>query len=299
MQIAVTGSTGLIGSALVSLLKAKGQSVRRLVRDQRLAGTDQVFWDPVAGKLDPALLTGTEAIVHLAGENIVGRWTARKKVRIRDSRVNGTRLLADALARMESPPRILLSASAIGFYGNRGDELITEQAEAGSGFLPEVCREWEAATGPAAGRGIRVASLRFGVVLSPAGGALAKMLPPFRMGLGGRLGNGAQYMSWITLDDAVEAIHHTLVTDSLTGPVNLVSPGSVTNRDFTRILARVLRRPALLPMPAAAARLLFGEMAEALLLGGARVDPARLRASSFPFRHPELDGALRELLGRT
>jgi uncharacterized protein (TIGR01777 family) len=238
-------------------------------------------------------------VVHLAGANIAaGRWTPARKAEIRDSRVEGTRSLCQALARLAHPPQVLASASAVGFYGDRGTETLTEESVAGTGFLPGVCQAWEAAAEPATRVGIRVVHLRFGMILSPAGGALRKMLLPFRLGGGGRVGSGAQFVSWIAIDDVLGAIEHVLREESLHGPVNVVAPESVTNAEFTRSLGRVLRRPTLIPLPAFAARLAFGEMADALLLASARVMPARLRASGYRFRFPELEGALRHLLGR-
>jgi hypothetical protein len=272
--------------------------VARLVRALPTAGGD-IPWDPAAGRLDPARLEGLDAVVHLAGENIAGRWTAAKKARIRSSRVEGTRLLAEALAGLKRPPKTLLCASAIGYYGDRGAELLREESPAGTGFLAEVCREWEAAARPAAEKGLRVVHLRIGVVLSPAGGALARMLMPFKLGLGGRIGSGSQFMSWIASDDLSGVIRHALTTESLRGPVNAVAPQAVTNLEFTQTLGRVLRRPTPFPMPAFAARLAFGEMAEALLLASARVEPTRLVASGYRFRAPELEGALRHLLGKS
>jgi hypothetical protein len=251
----------------------------------------------MAGSIDTSGLQGVEAVVHLAGENIAERWTAAKKANIRDSRANGTRVLCEALTGLTPLPKVLVSASAIGYYGDRGAEVLTEDSASGSGFLAEVCRAWEVATEPAHQRGIRVVRLRFGVVLSAAGGALAKMLPPFRLGLGGTLGSGRQYMSWIALDDAVGAIHHAVVTEPLQGPTNAVAPQPVTNQAFTKALGSVLRRPTLLPLPAFAARLIFGEMADELLLASTRVQPAKLQASGYSFRYPELEGALRHVLG--
>ena len=299
MQIAVSGSSGLIGSALVSVLTAGGHRVFRLVRGIA-PGADSIRWDPGVGVRDVALAEGLDAGVHLAGENIgAGRWTARRKAEIRQSRIEGTRRLSESLARLARRPKALVSASAIGFYGDRGAEALNEDSPPGNDFLAQVCREWEKATAPAAKAGIRVVNLRFGVVLSPAGGALRKMLLPFRMGAGGRIGSGRQFMSWIALDDAVGAIRHALITESLAGPVNAVAPSPVTNTEFTRTLARVLRRPAIAPLPAFAARLAFGEMADALLLSSQRVLPTRLQASGYTFRFPDLEGALRHLLGRT
>ena len=298
MNILVTGASGLIGSALVSALTAAGHGVTRLVRSQPKSGEKAVRWDPMAGTIDPRAFEGVDAVVHLAGENIAARWTPAQKVKIRDSRVKGTQVLSEALARLASPPKVLVSASAIGYYGDRGTEILTEDSAPGAGFLAEVCRAWEAATEPARQHGMRVVRLRFGIVLSAAGGALPKMLPPFRLGLGGVLGSGQQYMSWIALDDAVGAIQHAVVTDALQGPVNAVAPQAVTNQEFTKTLGKVLGRPTVFPLPAFAARLMFGEMADELLLASARVQPAKLLASGFSFRYPELESALRHLLGQ-
>ncbi|HTX53150.1 MAG TPA: TIGR01777 family oxidoreductase [Candidatus Baltobacteraceae bacterium] len=296
MHIAVTGSRGLLGSALIPSLTSSGNRVTRLLRSGAL-GLDDVAWNPSQGLTDPSRLDAVDAVVHLAGENIAaGRWTPARKAAIRSSRVDATRTLCEGLARLPHPPRILLSASAVGFYGNRGDEILTEASPGGTGFLAAVCREWEAATGLASRTGIRVVQLRFGMILSEAGGALRKMATVIRLGAGGRVGSGTQCISWIAIDDAVGAIRHVLSDASVQGPVNVVAPESVTNAEFTRTLARVLRRPAFVPLPAFAARLLFGEMADALLLSGARVMPARLRAAGYTFRFPALEGALRHLL---
>ena len=298
MKILVSGSTGLVGSALVPFLLTGGHQVARLVRSQPTAG-GEVPWDPAAGRLEATNLEGLDAVVHLAGERITGRWTAAKKARIRSSRVQGTRLLAETLARLARPPKTLVCASAIGYYGHRGDELLREESPPGAGFLAEVCREWEAAARPAAEKGIRVVQLRIGVVLSAAGGALALMLTPFKLGLGGRVGSGQQYMSWIAIDDLAGIIQHALANESLRGPVNAVAPRAITNREFTKTLGRVLGRPTIFPMPAFAARLAFGQMADELLLASARVEPTRLIASGYKFRTPELEAALRHLLGKT
>ena len=299
MKVLVTGSTGFIGSALVSLLTTGGHVVTRLVRSQPRPGAREVRWDPVAGVVDQAGLEGLDAVVHLAGENIAAaRWTAKRKAKIRDSRIKGTRLLCESLARLQQPPKVLVCASAIGYYGDRGDEILTEESTSGTGFLAEVCREWELAAEAAVQRGIRVVHVRIGIVLSPAGGALAKMLFPFRMGFGVVLGTGRQYMSWIALDDLVGSISHALRTDTLRGPVNAVAPNPVTNLEFTRTLGRTLARPTLLPMPAFAVRLAFGEMGDELLLASARVQPNRLLVSGYVFRFPKLDGALQHLLER-
>lgn len=299
MNVLVTGSTGFIGSALVSLIASGGHVVTRLVRSQPRHGAREVRWDPVSGTIDRAGLEELDAVAHLAGENIAaGRWTAERKAKIRDSRVKGTRLLCESLARLQQPPKVLVCASAIGYYGDRGDEILTEESASGTGFLAEVCREWELAAESAVQRGIRVVHVRIGIVLSPAGGALAKMLFPFRIGFGGVLGTGKQYMSWIALDDLVGGISHALTTDTLRGPVNAVAPNPVTNLEFTRTLGRTLARPTLLPMPAFAVRLAFGEMGDELLLASTRVQATRLLASRYVFRFPKLEGALRHLLGQ-
>ena len=296
MKVLVTGSTGFIGSALVSALTAAGHQVTRLVR--KLAGAGEVRWDPAAGAIDTGGLEGHDAVVHLAGENIAGRWTAAKKQRIRESRVNGTRLLAEALAKLSRRPRALVCASAIGYYGDRGEEKLREGSPPGKGFLAEACVAWEAAAKPAADAGLRVVHLRIGVVLHPKGGALKQMLLPFKLGLGGVIGSGRQYMSWIALDDLIGIFQHALANDSLRGPANAVAPNPATNREFTKSLGQVLSRPTIFPMPAFAARLAFGEMADELLLASTRVEPARLAASGYSFAYPQLEAALRHLLGR-
>lgn len=299
MKVLVTGSTGLIGSALVPFLAARGHEVVRLVRSQPQPGEAEVHWDPAAGRIDVAGLEGLDAVIHLAGENIAaGRWTAARKARIRDSRVQGTRLLAETLARLSRPPKVLVCASAVGYYGDRGDDLLREDSPPGQGFLADLCQEWEAASEPAAPQGLRVVRVRIGIVLTPRGGALKQMLLPFRMGLGGKIGSGKQYTSWIAFDDLLAAFSHALTNDSLAGAVNAVAPHAVTNREFTKTLGRVLRRPTVFPLPAFAARLAFGKMADELLLAGARIEPTRLLASGFLFRFPELEGALRHLLGK-
>ena len=296
MNVLLTGSSGLIGSALAPALTGDGHRVRRL-RRAASAAADATSWNPADGTFASGALDGIDAVVHLAGENIAGgRWTAARKARIRDSRVDGTRRLCEALAALDTPPRVLVAASAIGYYGDRGDALLDESAAPGTGFLPAVSRSWETAAAPARDAGIRVVHLRIGIVLSPAGGALAQMLLPFKLGVGGVLGSGDQYMSWIALDDVVGVVRHALADESLSGPVNAVAPRAVTNREFTRTLGKVLRRPTILPAPAFALRIALGEMADALLLASTRVDPAALRATTFEFRHPQLDGALRHLL---
>jgi uncharacterized protein (TIGR01777 family) len=299
MRVAVSGSTGLVGSEVTASLSAAGHEVVRIVRRVPAPGEKAVRWDPEKGEVDAAGLEGLDAVVHLAGENIAsGRWTAARKAAIRDSRAKGTRLLCDTLAGLARPPMTLVCASAIGFYGDRGAEVLTEESPPGTGYLSEVCREWEAATAAAARKGIRVISLRIGVVLSPRGGALSRMLPPFRAGLGGVIGNGRQYVSWIALDDLVGVVLHALRSGELCGPVNAVAPVPVTNREFTEALGKVLSRPTLLPVPAFALRLALGEMADALLLASARVAPRRLEETGYRFRFPELPAALRHLLAR-
>ena len=295
MQVAITGSTGLIGTALVDALQAAGDSPIRVVRQ---AG-DGIRWDPSAGTIDAASLEGVDAVVHLAGEGIGDkRWTAAQKRRIADSRVHGTTLLSETLANLERRPKVLLSASAIGFYGDRGDEPVTEQADRGDGFLADVCAAWEKSTEVAEQAGITVAHLRNGIVLSAPGGVLGKMLPLYRLGLGGRLGSGRQYMSWISLDDEVNAIRW-LLSNPLQGAVNLTAPEPVTNREFTKTLAGALRRPAVMPVPRFAPKLLVGsELAEALLFSSTRVIPERLGNAGYPFAHPTLDDALRSILAR-
>jgi uncharacterized protein (TIGR01777 family) len=298
MKILISGASGLIGSTLVKSLSGAGHEVTRLVRRGH-PGPAEIRWDPPAGHLDPASLEGFDAVVHLAGESIAAaRWSRQRKARIRQSRVQGTRLLSSTLAGLGRPPGVLASASAIGYYGNRGDQQLDEESPLGSGFLAEVGRDWEAATGPAAEAGIRVVHLRTGMVLASRGGALARMLPLFRLGLGGRLGGGRQYVSWVTLDDVVGAVSHVLLTETLRGPVNLVAPQPVSNRQFTATLGRVLRRPTLLPAPRFALRIILGQVADELLLASTRVVPKRLLDTGYQFRHPELETALRHVLGR-
>jgi hypothetical protein len=293
----MTGARGLIGSALSRRLSASGYRVTRLVRGPASPG--EISWDPARGRVNPRDLEGADAVVHLAGENVGARWTPERKALIRGSRLQGTRLLSTALASTARPPAVLISASAIGIYGDRGDEVLTENsppADAASDFLTALGLEWEAAAEPARAAGMRVVHPRFGLVMSAAGGALKKMLLPFRLGLGGRLGNGLQWMSWISIDDAVGALCHLLATDSFSGPVNLTAPEPVRNADFTRILGKVLGRPTPFPIPAAVLRLVLGEMAETTLLASARVLPRRLLASGYRFEHPDLESGLRHVL---
>jgi uncharacterized protein (TIGR01777 family) len=298
MNVLVTGASGLIGQTLSPFLTAGGYGVSRLVRSKPQGGAAEVYWNPAGGDIDEPKLEGFDAVIHLAGEPITGRWDAAKKRAIRESRIKSTRLLCETMARLSSRPRVLVAASASGYYGDRGDEVLREESAAGSSFLSQVCQEWEAATKPAAESGVRVVHLRFGFVLSLAGGGLAKMLPAFKMGVGGKIGSGKQYMSWIGIDDLVQIILFATTADTLRDPVNVVAPHPVTNLEFTKTLGRVLGRPAIFPMPAFAVRLAFGEMGKELLLASARIEPARLLSAGYQFRFPELEGALRHLLGR-
>jgi uncharacterized protein (TIGR01777 family) len=296
-RVLVSGASGPIGAALLPSLTGSGWSVVRLVRGPaagRSPDNEQIAWDPTA-PIAPEAVSGFDAVIHLAGESIFGRWTAAKKRKIRDSRVMGTLNLAGALARAEQRPKVFVCGSAIGYYGNRGDEALLEQSGAGTGFLAEVCREWEEAAMPAVQAGIRTANLRTGIVLSPKGGALGAMLLPFKMGLGGRTGDGRQWMSWIDVQDMVGGIHHILKSD-LQGPVNMVAPKPVRNGEFAKTLAGVLMRSAIFPMPAFAARLAFGEMGEELLLGSQKVEPGKLIGSGYAFRYGELRASLEGLL---
>jgi len=299
MNILISGSTGMIGSALIEALKSQDHRATRLVRSPLQSSEPTVQWNPAAGTLDAKDVEGFDAVVHLAGESIAAsRWTDAQKAKIRDSRVKGTTLLSETLAKLAKPPKVLVCASAIGYYGNRGDTILREDSGAGTGFLADICREWESAAEPARKKGIRVVHLRIGVVMSPKGGALAKMLLPFKMGVGGIVGNGRQYWSWVSLDDVVGAILHALTNENLSGAVNAVAPRAVTNAEFTKTLGKVLSRPTIFPLPGFAARLVLGEMADDLLLSSARIEPARLSASGYQFKHSELEGALRDLLAR-
>jgi uncharacterized protein len=296
MNVLVSGAAGYIGSALTPELEALGHRVIRLTRTPRSEG--DIRWDPEAGTIDGDL-SGTEAVVHLAGESIAeGRWTKEKKRRILESRQKGTRLLAEKIAALSGRPSVMVSVSAIGYYGDRGNELLTEESESGDLFLSKVCREWEAAADPAREAGIRVVHPRFGVVLSIEGGALGATLPIFKLGGGGKVGSGGQYWSWVSFDDVIGAILHVMETDDLGGPVNVVAPDPPTNAEYTRVLGHVLNRPTFFTVPTPAARVVIGEMADELLLASARVEPVRLRETGYSFRHPELEGALRQLLRR-
>lgn len=298
MNVVVSGSRGLIGSALLPALTTQGHTVKRLVRSAPHSDQD-IPWDPASGEIDVARLEGTNAVVHLAGDNIAsGRWTDEKKKRLRESRIKGTKSLCEALAGMNNPPDVLICASAIGYYGDTGDQTVDEGNPSGEGFLAELCRDWEAATAPARERGIRVVNLRFGIVLSPRGGALAQMLTPFQMGAGGIIGNGRQYMSWVAIDDVAGIIAHVLQDKQVSGPVNAVSPNPVDNKEYTRVLGKVLHRPTIFPIPAFGARLVFGEMADELLLASGRVMPTKLSAAGYRFQYPDLEDALRHVLGK-
>src|SRR3989441_7983986 len=295
MKIVVSGSTGLIGSALTKAL-LRDHDVVPLVRRRLAPGEHAIAWDPERAMIDRAGLEGADAVIHLAGENVFGRWSPAKKQRIYDSRVKGTRLLSDALAGLQRRPATLLAASAIGYYGDRGDEPVTEESAPGEDFLAHVSRDWEAATAAATRAGMRVVNMRTGVVLTTTGGALAKMLPAFRLGLGGPVGSGNQYLSWIVLDDIINAILHLLNNQNLVGPVNMTAPAPLTNRDFAKTLAKVLGRPAVVTVPAFALRLAFGTEGAAMLQSGQRVLPARLLASGFSFSFQDVEHALRFLL---
>jgi uncharacterized protein (TIGR01777 family) len=295
-RILVSGVSGPIGAALLPPLKTRGYEVTRLVRGTA-TGENQISWDP--GKpIAPDAVSGFDAVIHLAGESIVGRWTDEKKLKIRNSRVAGTTALAQALAHAKDKPQVFVCSSAIGIYGDRGSEVLNEESAPGTGFLPDVCREWEAATRAAADAGIRTVQMRTGIVLSPRGGALGKMLTPFKMGVGGKIGSGQQWMSWIDVQDMVGAIHHVLKSDLLQGPVNMVAPKPVTNAEFTKTLASVLSRPAIFPVPAFVVKLAFGEMGETVLLGSQRVEPTQLVMSGYPFRFSNLRASLENILKR-
>ena len=296
MRVAVTGASGLIGTAVVAELRRQGHEVTRLVRRQ--AGPGEAAWDPSAGTIEAGKLEGHDGVVHLAGVGIgEHRWTEDHKRAVLDSRLQGTGLLARTLAGLAAPPAVLASGSAVGYYGYQSGEVMTEESPNGTGFLADVVAAWEQAAAPAADAGIRVARTRSGVVLTAKGGALKKQLLPFKLGIGGRLGTGRQWLSWISLADEVAGLIHVLATQGLRGPVNLTSPEPVTNAEFTATLARVLKRPAVMPVPTPALQVLFGrEMTAEMLLGGQRVLPAALQASGFTFRHPKLEDTLRQTL---
>lgn len=296
MKVLIAGASGLVGSALIPALETEGAEVTRLVRSSPKPG--DVEWHPNHDEMNAARLEGFDAVINLAGENIAaGRWTDEQKRKIHDSRVNGTHLLSEAMAKLSQRPRVFLCASATGFYGDRDDEVLDEQSDSGGGFLAGVCREWEQATEPAASGGVRVVNLRFGPILAREGGMLAKLLTPFKMGMGGKVGSGKQFISWVAIDDAIGAIKLALADETFRGPLNVVSPNPCTNEAFTKMLGHVLSRPTALAIPAFAARLAFGEMADEMLLTSQHVVPKRLTDAGYEFKYPELEGALRKYLG--
>jgi uncharacterized protein (TIGR01777 family) len=293
MKVLIAGASGLVGSALTPVLEAEGATVTRLVRTS--AGSGEIEWHPNNDQIDGAALEGFDAIINLAGENIAaGRWTDEQKRKIHDSRVNGSHLISETIARLKQKPKVFLCASATGIYGDRDDEALDEESDSGGGFLAGVCREWEQATEPAAAAGIRTVNLRFGPILAREGGMLAKLLTPFKMGMGGKVGSGKQYISWVAIEDVVNAIMLALKDDSVRGPLNIVSPNPVTNEIFTKTLGHVLGRPTALAMPAFAVRLAFGEMADEMLLASQRVIPKKLNDLGYEFQQPELEGALKK-----
>ena len=298
MKIAVSGSTGLIGSALVPFLKEQGHEVFKLVRVRADLLPDEIGWDPHCGVINPALLEGMDAVVHLAGENIMGRWTEAKKEKIRSSRVEGTKLLCQALGSLKHPPSVFVAASAIGYYGDRGDEILTEKSPKGEGFLSGVCEQWEEAVRALKEKGSRIVNLRIGMVLSGKGGALKQMLPVFKWGLGGKMGAGNQWMSWIAIDDLIRIIDFALHKDQLAGALNAVSPEPVTNQTFTETLGKLLHRPAFMAIPAFAVKLVFGQLGTELLLSSERVVPRRLEEAGYSFAYPHLDEALEHILNK-
>ena len=300
MKVVIAGASGLVGSALVPALRDAGHQVFRLVRGRAAASRDELAWNPAASEIDLPSFEGMEAVINLAGENIgAGRWTAARRKRILCSRVDATRTLVTAIGRMARKPLVLVNASAAGYYGNRGDEVLTEESAIGHGFLSEVCLAWETHAEGAGRMGVRTAITRFGVILAREGGALAKLLPLFRLGLGGRLGSGHQWMSWIAMDDVVGGIAHILADARCAGRMNFVAPTAVTNREFTRALARAVGRPAIVPVPAWALRMAVGiQMADEALLGSTRVAPQRLNEAGYAFRHPTIAGALQSVLSR-
>jgi hypothetical protein len=295
----MAGASGLVGAELKSFLISAGHQVHTLVRRQADLRKNEIYWNPEKREIDKALLEGVDAVIHLGGENIgASRWTKERKEAIRRSRVQSTRFLAESLATLKIQPGVFIVSSAIGFYGNRGEEALTEESLPGTGFLPETCQEWERAADPARWQNIRVVNVRTGIVLSLSGGALPKMLPPFLMGAGGVIGSGKQWMSWIALEDLAGVFFELLYRDDLSGPVNATAPGAVTNRDFTKVLGKVLGRPTIAPLPGFVVQTIFGEMGQALLLEGQKVVPAKLSSSGFEFLYPTLEEALRWQLGR-
>lgn len=297
MRVLITGGKGFLGSRLAALLTKNGHQINFLTRRPNPGSAQDIYWNPEENQLDPKLIEGFEAVIHLAGDSIAaGRWTSAKKDRIRNSRVHGTRILSQALAKQFHPPKTFITASAIGFYGHRGDEPLSEASLKGTGFLSDVCFEWEAAADTAKDKGIRVAHARIGIVLGPGGGALAKMLLPFKMGMGGKLGSGEQFMSWVSVDDVIRALDFSLTHQNIRGPFNVTAPTPVTNEEFTKTLGKVLHRPTILPAPGFGLRLLLGEMADALLLSSTRVYPSKLEDAGFKFTYSNLETALQSIL---
>lgn len=295
MKVAIAGASGLVGSALIPVLKSMGAQITRMVRSKPKAG--EIEWHPGQAEMHPGSLEGFDTIINLAGENIAGgRWTDDQKRKIRESRINGTHLLSEAIAKLSPKPRVFICASATGIYGDRDNEVLDEQSESGGGFLAGVCREWEMATGPASQAGVRVVNLRIGPILAREGGMLAKLLTPFKMGMGGKVGSGRQYISWIAIDDVIQAIKLAIEDASIHGALNIVSPNPVTNEEFTKTLGHVLNRPTALAMPAFAARLAFGEMADEMLLASQKVIPKKLTSIGFRFQFPQLEMALKHYL---
>lgn len=297
MKILITGSSGFIGSELLAYLRGRGHEVRRLVRKEAQLKDDCILWDPQHHELNPADFEGFDVVINLAGENIMGgRWTPEKKRKIKESRVMGTRILCELISRLQYPPRLLISASAIGFYGNRGDEIVSEDSPPGDGFLAEVCQKWENATEPAEKKGIQVVKLRIGIVLSSKGGALGKMLTPFKLGLGGTIGSGRQWTSWISMDDLMGIFLHIIGHSEIQGPVNAVTPNPVTNRVMTKVLGRALYRPTIFPIPSFVVRLIFGEMADEMFLSSTRAAPNILVQTGYSFLYPDLKGAINHII---
>ncbi len=296
MKVLISGSSGFVGSALVKKMRDLKHEVFRLVRKKEKLQKDEIYWNPEKLEIDLKKLENFNAVVHLAGENILGRWTEAKKKKIRDSRVKGTQFLSESLAQLSKPPASLLCSSAIGFYGNRGEETLNESSPPGNGFLADVCQEWEAASQAASKSGIRVIHYRIGLVLSEEGGALAKMLPLFKLGLGGKLGDGQQWMSWIHLEDLLSGILFILESPSLSQAVNAVSPHPVRNQEFTQCLAESLHRPAFFTVPEFALKLVTGEMADEALLASAKVEAQKLLQTDFKFKYPHLFEALRDMI---
>ena len=299
MKILITGSSGFIGAELLAYLRGRGHEVRRLVRKEAQLKEDCILWDPQHHELNPADFEGFDVVINLAGENIMGgRWTPEKKRKIKESRIMGTRILCELISRLQSPPRLLISASAIGFYGNRGDKLVSEDSPPGEGFLSEVCQKWESATESLVKKGIQVVKLRIGIVLSFKGGALGKMLIPFKLGLGGKIGSGRQWMSWISMDDLMGIFLHIIGHSEIQGPVNAVTPNPVTNRAMTKVLGRILHRPTIFPIPAFIVRLIFGEMADEMFLSSTRVVPNVLLQTGYSFLYPDLKGAITHIVDK-